>query len=149
MRLGIIFLSFAFFIHCSGDRFSASHLSFELHLADTESGDGFTPMPLYNSDQTFFVADSVFLTSDDIASAEVIDWQSRPKVALTLKPAGAEKLARFTGRHTGEHAAMIVDNELLSAPRINAQITQGKLLIIGFFDHQAAVAIANGIVKTE
>ena len=41
---------------------------------------------------------------------------------------------------------MIVDNKLVSAPRINAQITQGVLLIVGYFDLKEAKNIADGIM---
>jgi preprotein translocase subunit SecD len=41
---------------------------------------------------------------------------------------------------------MIVDNKLGSAPRINAQITQGILLIVGLFTYEEAKTISEGIL---
>jgi len=103
-------------------------------------------MNFYHSDQKFFVYDSIYLKNDDITSTEIIDWQSQPKVQVMLNNEGRKKFAAFTQKNVGKIAAMIVDNKLVSAPRINAPIRNGTLIIIGYFNHEEAIKIANGIV---
>lgn len=51
--------------------------------------------------------------------------------------------------NVGKIAAIIVDNKLVSAPRINAQIRNGKLIITGFFNHEEALKIADGILPKD
>ena len=120
-------------------------ISFELRFAKTDPDSNFKEMNLYNSDLKFFVHDSVFLTNNDILSAEVIEWQKRPNVRVFLNEKGRKKFADFTLKYVGKNAAMIVDNKLVSAPRINAQVTKGILIIAGFFNQEDAKKIAEGI----
>jgi preprotein translocase subunit SecD len=121
-------------------------LSFELRLAETAPNPKLKEMVYYNTEEKFYVYDSVYLSNNDIISTEVVDKQTQPKVKVILNDEGRKKFADFTGQHVGKNAAMIVDNNLMSAPKINAQITKGVLLIVGFFDHAEAQSIAKGIL---
>lgn len=47
--------------------------------------------------------------------------------------------------NVGKNAGIFVDGKLLSAPRINAPIDEGILLIAGFFDREEALKIADGL----
>ncbi len=103
-------------------------------------------MVLYKTDQKFFVSDSIFLNNNDIKSAEVIDWQTHPQVKIMLNNEGRIKFAEFTDKHIGKNAAILVGHQLVSAPRINAPINEGILLIVGHFNHGEAISISEGIV---
>jgi len=63
-----------------------------------------------------------------------------------LSSRGREKFSVFTKKYVGRRAAMLVDKELVSAPLINSQITEGKLIIMGFFTHKEALSISKGII---
>jgi hypothetical protein len=52
-----------------------------------------------------------------------------PGVELTLNDAGSARLAAFTRDHTGQHLAIVLDGQILSAPMINAAITDGRVHI--------------------
>jgi len=134
-------------LSCSEKKSDIEFLSFELRLAQREPDSSLTQMVFYNSNENFFVHDSVYVSNRDIDAAQVIDWDTQPKVRVILNETGTEKFAQFTGKYVGEHAAMIVDNKLMSAPRINAQITQGVLLIVGLFDQEEAQRIAEGVLR--
>ncbi len=108
------------------------------------SNDG-TPMPVYGGNATFFVNDSTVLDNEDIAATEIIEWQSGPQVKVILTDQGKERLAVFTGKYTGAYAAILIDGVLVSAPRINARIDQGILLIVGNFTRDEAESIRDGI----
>jgi preprotein translocase subunit SecD len=133
-------------LSCSEKKTENDILSFELRIAKTEPGPNLTKMTLDNSDLIFFVKDSVFLNNQDIKSTEVIDWVTRPKVMVTLSDKGREKFAAFTEENIGKNAAILVNHKLVSAPRINAAIKEGKLIIVGHFSHEDALRISSGIV---
>ena len=115
-------------------------------MADTTPNPDLKEMKVSNSDMIFFVKDAVFLTNNDIKSTEVIDWDTYPKVLVTLNEGGKGKFASFTKENIGKNAAILVDDMLVSAPRINAAIEDGKLIIVGHFSHEDALRISSGIV---
>jgi preprotein translocase subunit SecD len=121
-------------------------LSFELRLAKLKPDSSLKEMVFYNSDEIFFIEDSVFLSNEDLISAEVIDQETQPKILVTLSDKGRQKFYDFTKNNIGRNAAMIVDGELVSAPRIQAQISEGRLIIAGFFSLEEANSIATGII---
>jgi preprotein translocase subunit SecD len=133
-------------ISCTQKKANKDLLTFELRLADTENKADLKEMVFYNTEQRFFVADSVFLDNSVLVSAEVIDRQSHPKIKVTLNEEGRKKFADFTMNNIGKNAAIIVDGKLVSAPRIMAPITDGILLIVGYFDLKEATNISVGIV---
>uniref|UniRef100_A0A0N4ZII9 Lipid kinase n=1 Tax=Parastrongyloides trichosuri TaxID=131310 RepID=A0A0N4ZII9_PARTI len=51
-----------------------------------------------------------------------------------LTEAATKKLADFTGNNAGAVLAVIIDNQIVSAPRIREAITSGDLQITGDFD---------------
>lgn len=146
MKIFIVFIATVLFFSCSENNLTHESLTFELRLADTEYSPELAEMDLYNSEQKFYVHKSIVLKNEDLASAEIIDWQTHPKILVTLTAKGREKFADFTLENIGKTAAMIVDNKLMSAPRINAQISNGKLIIAGFFNHDETQAISEGII---
>ena len=149
MKSFFMILFSIFLISCTQKNLNGDSLTFELRLAESFTNPNFKEMVLLHSDQTFFVGDSVFLSNNELISAEVIDMQTQPKVKVSLNENGREKFADFTLKNVGKNAAVIVDNKLVSAPRINAQITQGVLLIVGHFDLKEAQNIADGIVANK
>ena len=146
MKIFVPLLSLVVFFSCSENNFNKDVLSFELRLADAQYQSNLIEMNLYNSDQKFSISDSIYLSNSEITSAEVFDWETQPKIKVVLNNEGRQKFAVFTKKFIGKNAAIIIDNTLVSAPRINAEINSGELIIIGFFDHEAALKIADGIV---
>lgn len=146
MKRLIIFFSIALLMACTEKVTKHEVLPFELRIADIEPFHNSVEMTLYNSDKKFFVDDSVFLNNNDITATEIIDWETQPKVVVELNNEGREKFAAFTEQYVGKNAAIIVDSKLVSAPRINAPIAGGKLIIVGLFDHEEANKIAERIL---
>ena len=132
-------------ISCTQKKTNTNLLSFELRLAYTENKADLKEMVFHNSEQRFFIADSVFFDNSVLVSAEVIDRQSHPKIKVTLNEEGRKKFADFTMNNIGKNAAIIVDGKLVSTPRIMAPITEGILLIVGYFELKEATNIAAGI----
>lgn len=59
------------------------------------------------------------------------DPYAGPVLRLRLTDEGAARFAAFTSAHVGEHAAMVVDDVVLSAPVIQSAITGGALSLNG------------------
>ncbi len=67
----------------------------------------------------------------------------RPNVALSFSPSGAAIFGRITTANVGHQLAIVLDNELYSAPVINEPITGGNCQITGDFTLQQAQELAN------
>lgn len=86
------------------------------------------------------------LSGDIIASAETLpDSYSQPQVYVILNEEGAKSFADITRRMTGRRLAIVVDNNVISAPRINESISGGKLAITGSYSQQEADDIVSAL----
>ena len=61
-----------------------------------------------------------------------------PYVSLEFNDAGAKLFADITGRNVGKPVAIVLDNQIISAPNVNEQITGGKAMISGSFTTEEA-----------
>ena len=141
-----ILLTFLFLFSCANNNFNKDFLQFELRLVDSDQNEPSTEMMLYGSQEKFFVHDSVYLNNEHIVKTELINWQSHPQVLVSLNEIGRGAFAQFTANNIGQKAAILVDNKLVSAPRINAGINSGQLIIVGLLNHEEAMSISNGIL---
>lgn len=63
-------------------------------------------------------------------------------VLMDFDAEGSTKFAKITGAHIGEHLAILLDDKVQSAPRINSQI-RGSAMIEGNFTFEEANYLAN------
>jgi preprotein translocase subunit SecD len=83
------------------------------------------------------------LSGDELIDAQVAtDQDGRPVVSITFNSVGGRKFARVTQENVGKPFAMILDNNVLSAPNINEPILGGKAQISGNFNTESANALA-------
>lgn len=78
------------------------------------------------------------------AQARLSDAKSlsiAPVIAFQFKPEGADKFYQLTKKNVGKLIALILDNEVITAPRVNEAIN-GEGSITGDFDMQEAKDIA-------
>lgn len=82
------------------------------------------------------------MTGVGLASATVRpDELGRYVIDFSLTPEGSRLFGEFTGSHVGENLAIVLDKHVISAPRVDAQITdQGT--ISGGFTQQSANQLA-------
>lgn len=86
------------------------------------------------------------VTNDAIARAEVGQLTSVTggwAVNLTLTPAGKGQLAESTAGLVSQQVAFILDEEVLSAPTVQSQITDGTVQIVGDFTQTQAIDLAS------
>ena len=81
------------------------------------------------------ISGEVILTGADVEKANVFydDFNSEFIIQIDFTQSGAEKFSEATGRLVGETISVWVDDELLSAPYVHEQITDGKAQISGNF----------------
>jgi SecD/SecF fusion protein len=79
----------------------------------------------------------------DIEQVEVVsDSQSGPySLLISFSGAGAEKWAVLTGSNIGYDIAIVINDRVWSAPRVQDQIKMGKCMITGNFSKSEASAL--------
>ncbi len=85
------------------------------------------------------------LDGDVIVNARVDFGQtgSTPQVVMNMNNKGSQTWARLTRQNEGEHIAIVLDNRVYSAPRVEQEITGGTSNITGDFDLEEAKDLAN------
>lgn len=70
---------------------------------------------------------------------------NEPIVSIEFNEEGATLFEEITGTHRGELLAIFLDGEMISAPRINEQISGGRAIISGGFTPTEAKALAENL----
>jgi preprotein translocase subunit SecD len=84
------------------------------------------------------------LTGADLQSASVVfdNQTGKPTISLQFTKDGGTKFAEITGRSVGKPLPIVLDNQLLSAPTVQQQITGGSAQITGTFTVDDAKQLA-------
>lgn len=86
------------------------------------------------------------LTGADLKKAQVTFGSGKavggPQVAVEFTDAGAKKFAEITKRNIGKPLAIFLDNQILSAPIVQAEIIGGNAVITGHFSSEQAKNLA-------
>ena len=84
--------------------------------------------------------------SGDIITDARKDYDQRqggvPLISMSMNNDAAQKWAKITGANKGKCVAVVMDNMVYSAPRVNAEITGGQSQITGNFTDAEADALA-------
>ncbi|HOB32786.1 MAG TPA: protein translocase subunit SecD [Verrucomicrobiota bacterium] len=130
--------------------FKLVHPDSEQYLSEGRLAAGFTIMTERSSDESSQEPRGRYLVKrtpefvGGVRSASVHrDDLGRPIVVFSLEREQAEIFARVTREHKGELLAIVLDGELMSAPRIDEPIEGGRGMIRGNFTDQEARALAN------
>jgi preprotein translocase subunit SecD len=84
------------------------------------------------------------LTGADLKNATVTFDQSTgaPVVALSFSTEGAKKFADITKRNVGSTLAIVLDDQVIQAPRVNEPIFGGEAVISGGFTTESAKTLS-------
>lgn len=83
------------------------------------------------------------MTGADLKFASVTtDQLGQPAVAFELSAAGARIFADYTTNHRNEHLGIVLDKQVISAPRVDEPITEGTGIISGNFTVESANNLA-------
>jgi len=79
------------------------------------------------------------VTGRDLRNAKpTLDQNNRPAVSFSLTPDGARKFGKFTGDNIGRLLAIVLDNRVVSAPRIDGRITDEGQIYGSFTSDEVA-----------
>lgn len=84
----------------------------------------------------------VMLSGDLLTNATATYEQGQPVVAFKFNTLGARKFAEITRENVGKPFAIVLDNKVITAPRINEPILSGSGIISGNFTVQSANDLA-------
>ena len=83
------------------------------------------------------------ITNKEFKEADVTqDPAGRYQIAFALTPDGTKILSDYTANNVGHYLGIVMDKVVISAPRVNAPITNGMGVISGNFTQEQAEALA-------
>jgi len=108
--------------------------------------DGFGSEILYYEDEDakLNISKRVVLSGDNLITAKPSfdNQNNQTTVNFSLDRAGTKKFAKVTTNNVGKRLAIILDNQIISAPSIREPITGGNGVITGDFTFQSATDLA-------
>ncbi len=119
-------------------------------IAQNQVPPGSQVLPYAESGGAIAVFRQAMITGDMLVNAnQDFDPQTgRPGVSIQLDGAGSKRFAKVTQENSGKPFAIIVDNQVISAPNINEPILGGSARISGGFTvdtaNQLAIALRSG-----
>ncbi len=84
----------------------------------------------------------IILSGDLLVDASTTYHEGQPAVSFRFNALGSKKFAEITAKNTGKLFAIILDGQVVTAPRINGVINQGSGVISGSFTVQEANEVA-------
>ena len=95
-------------------------------------------LPARDEEGVFYVLDkTVVVTGEELVDAQPsFNQNGQPSVSFRFNPGGARKFGNYTSDNVGSLFAIVLDNEVISAPQIREAITGGSGQITGNFSVQ-------------
>ena len=106
-------------------------------------------LPDVNTPEKYLLRAIPVLDGSMLTDAKVgFDEANQPVINFTLNGQGAKIFGEFTGKSVGKRMAVVLDNNVYSAPNINERIGGGRVQISGNFKleeaHDLAIALRSG-----
>jgi protein-export membrane protein SecD len=92
--------------------------------------------------RAYLIKKEAILSGDLLLDASVTYHEGQPAVAFRFNDVGSKKFAQITKNNIGKLFAIVLDNEIITAPRINTVIKEGSGVISGNFTTQEASEVA-------
>ena len=91
----------------------------------------------------YTLEDTPVVTGEELTDARPdFDQNGRPAVSFRFNPTGARKFGDYTAANVGQLFAIVLDEEVISAPRINQHIPGGSGIITGNFTVESSTNLA-------
>jgi preprotein translocase subunit SecD len=90
----------------------------------------------------YVVRKRVEVSGESLVDAQPTYYQNQPVVSFRFDSVGGRKFGNITREHVGELLAIVLDERVISAPRIDEPILGGSGIIRGSFTVQAANELA-------
>ena len=100
--------------------------------------------PSIDEDGIFYVLErNAVVTGEELVDAQPeCDQNGAPAVGFRFNPTGARKFGQYTAENVGALFAIVLDDEVISAPRINEAIPGGSGIITGNFSLEESTSLA-------
>ncbi len=110
----------------------------------TVPGPGNRLLPAADQRGLFYVIEAVpVVTGEELVDAQPsFDQNNRPAVSFRFNPSGARKFGDYTAQNIGQPFAIVLDDEVISAPVIQSHIPGGSGIITGRFTVEEATRLA-------
>ncbi len=111
---------------------------------DANPGPGNIILPDVENEDTYYVLERVpVVTGEDLTDSQPdFDQNGQPAVSFRFNPSGARAFGNYTQENVGAPFAIVLDGEVISAPRINEPILGGSGIITGNFDIEESTQLA-------
>ncbi len=122
---------------------------------DTTVGSGEVLYPSMEEDGRYYLMESTHVVSGEqlVDAQPSFDENNRPAVNFRFNPAGGRAFGDFTAENIGSPFAIVLDDEVISAPVIRSHIPGGSGIITGDFtveeSTQLAILLRSGALPAE
>lgn len=112
--------------------------------ANAAAGTGNMLVPSLDEAGTFYILERApVVTGEELTDAQpAFDQNGRPAVNFRFNVAGARKFGDYTADNIGAPFAIVLDNEVISAPTIQSHIAGGSGIITGSFSVEESTNLA-------
>jgi preprotein translocase subunit SecD len=112
--------------------------------ADMPAGAGNELLPSMDEEGQYYVLEQApVVTGEELVDAQpAFDQNGRPAVNFRFNPTGARKFGNYTAANIGNPFAIVLDNEVISAPVIQSHIPGGSGIITGSFTVEESTQLA-------
>ncbi|KAF0674819.1 protein translocase subunit SecD [Profundibacterium mesophilum] len=112
--------------------------------ADQAAGAGNAVLPAMEEEGVFYVISRTpVVTGEELTDAQpAFDQNGRPAVNFRFNPSGARKFGDYTAENIGAPFAIVLDDEVISAPVIQSHIPGGSGIITGNFTVEESTQLA-------
>ena len=112
--------------------------------ADMPPGPGNELLPAMDEDGVYYVLEeAAVVTGEELVDAQpTFDQNGRPAVNFRFDPTGARRFGDYTAENIGSPFAIVLDNEVISAPVIQSHIPGGSGIITGNFTVEESTNLA-------
>jgi preprotein translocase subunit SecD len=145
MRKILILAMVTVFAGCATMQNQKAPVTIEFRPGSQSPKTGLTKMTASGSQSSVYISEDVALSNADVKSARVKRGANGPQIEIVFTKAGTERFAQTTEHITGKLLGILVDGQLISAPRVMEKISGGKAVITGNFSEEEAKRIASGI----
>ncbi|MCF6317452.1 MAG: protein translocase subunit SecD [Marinosulfonomonas sp.] len=91
----------------------------------------------------YIVEELPVVTGEELVDAQpTFDQNGRPAVNFRFNPAGGRKFGNYTAENIGSPFAIVLDDEVISAPTIQSHISGGSGIITGNFTVEESTKLA-------
>jgi len=111
---------------------------------EARAGIGNKIVPSIDEPGAFYtIADSPVVTGEELVDAQpAFDQNGSPAVNFRFNPTGARKFGDYTAENIGSPFAIVLDDEVISAPTIQSHIPGGSGIITGNFTAEESTNLA-------